>query len=182
MADWRHGIDQLFAEAAIVEICRGDPEGKRDALGICEEVALAPRPAAIGRGGAGLLTPLVAATDALSTQARLQSMASAMAPAMALAMALAMAPGWPLPGPSGRAGRDAAWSRCRQPATRATAARRSSPNRSPSPGQHLPREAALQHNQNAAQRRPVRQRGPAALRSGPLRWPQRFANGPELIR
>ena len=40
LADRRHSVDQLFKDAAIVDICRGDPKGERDALGICDEVAL----------------------------------------------------------------------------------------------------------------------------------------------
>jgi hypothetical protein len=59
MADWRHGIDQLFEEAAVVDVCRGQPESERDALGIGDEVALGACSAAIGRVGAGLLAPLI---------------------------------------------------------------------------------------------------------------------------
>jgi hypothetical protein len=77
LADRRHGVDQLFEEAAVVDICRGDPQGERDAVGIGDNVALGPRAAAVGRIGAGLFAPLFAGTDALSTQARLQSMACA---------------------------------------------------------------------------------------------------------
>ena len=77
VADRRHGIDQLFEEAAVVDVCRGQPESERDALGIGDEVALGACSAAIGRVGAGLLAPLLAGTEALSTQARLQSMAPA---------------------------------------------------------------------------------------------------------
>jgi hypothetical protein len=47
--------------------------------------------------------------------------------------------------------------------------------------QHLPGNAALEHKQNAAQRRPARQRRPAALRPGPIRRQQRFDNGPLLV-
>ena len=73
----RHGINQDFKEAAVVDVCRGEPDGKRDALCIGDEVSLRSGSAAIGRIGAGLLAPLLAGTDALSTQARLQSMAPA---------------------------------------------------------------------------------------------------------
>jgi hypothetical protein len=72
-----HGVDQLFEEAAVMDICRGNPQGERDTVGIGDHVALGPRPAAIGRIRAGLLTPLFAGTKALSTQARLQSIACA---------------------------------------------------------------------------------------------------------
>jgi hypothetical protein len=77
MADRRHGIDQFFEEAAVVDIGRAEPDGERDAPGVGDQVALGPGPAAIGRVGAGLFAPLLAGTEALSTQARLQSMAPA---------------------------------------------------------------------------------------------------------
>jgi hypothetical protein len=73
----RHGIDQFVEEAAVVNICRGDPQGERDALGVGDNMTLGPGTAAIGRIGASLLAPLFAGTDALSTQARLQSIACA---------------------------------------------------------------------------------------------------------
>ena len=77
MADRRHGIDQLFEKAAVVNVCRGEADGEREAPGIGNEVAFGPGAAAIGRVGAGLLAPLLAGIEALSTQARLQSMAPA---------------------------------------------------------------------------------------------------------
>jgi hypothetical protein len=58
-----------------VNICRGEPEGERDAVGIGNDMALGLGPATIGRIGAGLRTPLLAGTEALSIQARLQSIA-----------------------------------------------------------------------------------------------------------
>jgi hypothetical protein len=73
----RHGVDQRLKQLAVVAVGRAEPDGKRNTLGIGDEVALAPGPTAIGRIGAGLLTPLLAGTEALSTQARLQSMALA---------------------------------------------------------------------------------------------------------
>jgi hypothetical protein len=77
MADRRHGIDQFFEEAAVMDVCRGEPDSERDALSISNERALGVGSAAIGRVGAGFLAPLLAGTLALSTQARLQSMAPA---------------------------------------------------------------------------------------------------------
>jgi hypothetical protein len=59
LADGRHGIDQLVEEAAVVNVCRGDPQGERDARGVGDDGALGPGPAAIGRVGAGLLAPLI---------------------------------------------------------------------------------------------------------------------------
>jgi hypothetical protein len=57
MADRRHGIDQFFEEAAVVDVCRGEPDGERDALSISNERALGAGSAAIGRIGALELPP-----------------------------------------------------------------------------------------------------------------------------
>ena len=78
VADWRHRVDQLFEEAAVVDVCRGEPDSEWDTSGIGDQVALRPRSAAIGWIGTGLLTPLLAGTEALSRQARLQSMTPAL--------------------------------------------------------------------------------------------------------
>jgi hypothetical protein len=77
LADWRHGIDHLLEEAAVVDVCRGKAEGEWNALGISDQVALGACSAAVGRVGTSLLAPLLAGTLALSTQARLQSMTPA---------------------------------------------------------------------------------------------------------
>jgi hypothetical protein len=77
MADRWHGIDHLFEEAAVVDMCRAEPDGERDAPGVGDQGALAACAAAIGRVGAGLLAPLLAGTEALSAQARLPSIAFA---------------------------------------------------------------------------------------------------------
>jgi hypothetical protein len=77
LADGRHGIDHLLEEAAVVDVCRGKAQAKRDALGIGDQVALGACSTAVGRVGARLFAPLLAGTLALSTQARLQSMAPA---------------------------------------------------------------------------------------------------------
>ena len=77
LMDRRYSIDQLLEEAAVVNVCRGDPQGEWDAVGVGDDVALGPGAAAVGRIGAGFLAPLFAGTDALSTQARLQSIACA---------------------------------------------------------------------------------------------------------
>ena len=73
----RHGIKQRFERHAVVDVGRGQEERERDALAISDEVTLGPGLPAVGRvrsrGGA----PLFAAMDALSMQARLQSIRSA---------------------------------------------------------------------------------------------------------
>jgi hypothetical protein len=45
-----------------VDVCRGEPHGKRDALGIGDQVTLRAGAATLGRIGAGLLAPLLAGT------------------------------------------------------------------------------------------------------------------------
>jgi hypothetical protein len=48
-------------------------------------------------------------------------------------------------------------------------------------GEHLPRDAALQHKQDAGQRRPVWDRWSTAFRLRPLRRQQWFDQGPQFI-
>ena len=55
----RHGINQGFEEAAVVDICRAEPDGERNAPGVGDQVTLAAGSAAIGRVGAGFLAPLI---------------------------------------------------------------------------------------------------------------------------
>ena len=71
----RHSIDQLLEDAAVVNVGCGKPDGKRDAIGICDEVPLRARPTAVRRVRSSLLAPLLAATLALSRHARRQSIA-----------------------------------------------------------------------------------------------------------
>ena len=76
-AEGRDGIQQLVEGLAVVDVGSGQQEGERDALSVGDEVALGSRPAAVGRVRAGCFTPLLAAIDELSRQARLQSSRSA---------------------------------------------------------------------------------------------------------
>ncbi len=76
-ANRRDGIQQLVEGHAVVDVGPGQQEGERDALPVGDKVALGPWPAAVGRIGAGCFTPLLAAMDELSRQARLQSSRSA---------------------------------------------------------------------------------------------------------
>jgi hypothetical protein len=62
VADRRHCVDQRREKAAVVDVCRGEPHGKRDALGIGDQVTLRAGAATLGRIGAGLLAPLLAGT------------------------------------------------------------------------------------------------------------------------
>ena len=72
-ANRRDGIQQLVRRLAVVDVGSGQQEGDRDALPVCDEMALGSRSAAVSRIGAGRFTPLLAAMDELSRQARLQS-------------------------------------------------------------------------------------------------------------
>ena len=76
-ANRRDGIQRLVEGLAVVDVGSGQQEGERDALPVRDEMALGSRSAAVGRIGAGRLTPLLAAMDELSRQARLQSSRSA---------------------------------------------------------------------------------------------------------
>ena len=75
--DRRHGVEQRLERHAVVDVCRGQQEGERDALPVREDVALGAGTAPVGRIRACCGAPLFAAMDALSMQARLQSMRSA---------------------------------------------------------------------------------------------------------
>ena len=60
-----------------MDVCGREADGKRNTLAISDDVALGFRPTSVRGVRAGALTPLLAATDALSRQARRQSMAPA---------------------------------------------------------------------------------------------------------
>jgi hypothetical protein len=77
LADWRNGVDHALEALAVVDIRRAEREGKGDAARVGEDVALCPRPAPIRRIWPGLFAPPFAGTIALSSAARLQSMALA---------------------------------------------------------------------------------------------------------
>src|SRR4051794_15810273 len=49
LADRRHSIDQLVKDAAVMNVCRSDPESEGDTLGVGDNVALGPGAATIGR-------------------------------------------------------------------------------------------------------------------------------------
>ena len=57
-ANRRDGIQQFAQGFAVVDVGSGQQEGERDALPVCDEMALGPRPAAVGWIGTGRLTPL----------------------------------------------------------------------------------------------------------------------------
>jgi hypothetical protein len=101
--------------------------------------------------------------------------------------------------PGGRAERNAACPARRLPAARAAAASTRlpggpsvhghdpcgrpgpSPSHSPARVAASPKRAALQHENSAAQCRPMRERRPTAFRLWPLRRQQRLNQGPQLI-
>src|SRR4051812_6218786 len=57
MADRRHGIDQRFEEAAVVDVGRAEPDGERNTPGVGDQMALRACSAAVSRVGAGLPAP-----------------------------------------------------------------------------------------------------------------------------
>ena len=71
--DWRHRVDQVLEDAAVVNVGGGEPDGKRDTVGISNDVPLGSRPTTIRRVQADALAPLLAARDVLSRHARRQS-------------------------------------------------------------------------------------------------------------
>ena len=119
LADRRHRVEHRLQHPAGVDVGRGQGNGQGNAAGIDEKVALAARPAAIGRVRAGALAPLVAGTLAASSEHRRQSIALAR------------------PSRSSRT----RCSRAQPPpaASRARGASRSCPSRSPSPGAASPK-------------------------------------------
>lgn len=70
-------VEQFLERHAVVGVGAGQHEGERKAVPIGDQVALRAEPASVGRVRPGLVTPLLAARDALSMQARLQSIRSA---------------------------------------------------------------------------------------------------------
>ena len=77
LADRRDGINHALKELAVVDVRRAEREREGDAARVGEDVALGARLAAVGWIGPCLFTPLFAGTLALSSAARLQSMALA---------------------------------------------------------------------------------------------------------
>ncbi len=69
-------IEQRFERHAVVDVGAGQQEGERDATAVGDEVSLGAGPPTVSRVWAGCRTPLFAAMDALSIQARLQSIRS----------------------------------------------------------------------------------------------------------
>lgn len=73
-AEARHGIEGWRQHLAVMAVGGAQGDAERRALGIGDDMALGARPAAIRRVWAGLLAPLFAGTDALSSAARSQRM------------------------------------------------------------------------------------------------------------
>jgi len=73
----RDGVDQILKRYTVVDIGSRQYEGERNATTIGDQVPLGARSASIGGVRACRRSPLFAAMDELSTQARLQSIASA---------------------------------------------------------------------------------------------------------
>ena len=75
--DRRDAVEQFLKRHTIVGVGTGQDEGERKAVPVGDQVALRAEPASVGRVRPCLVTPLLAATDALSMQARPQSIRSA---------------------------------------------------------------------------------------------------------
>jgi hypothetical protein len=78
LLDRQHGVDQRLEELAVVPVGRCEDQREWDAVGIGEQMTLRALPAAVRGVRPGRFTPLFAANEALSMQARLQSMAFAL--------------------------------------------------------------------------------------------------------
>ena len=138
--DWRHSIDHCRKELAIVAIGRAEPDGERDAVAVHNDVALAswlarsvgfgPVPGPPFGGHARAVHASPAPVDGIGPAQPVEQ--DAMQP-------VPDAGGLPLAQPPP--------ARHPRPATHLR-------------GQHLPGDAALQHKQDATQRRPMRQRWP----------------------
>ncbi len=77
LSNGQPGAGQVLAGAAAVDADGLGADNERDAVGLCDDVPLGTWPAAIRRVRAGALALLLAGADALSRQARRQSMAPA---------------------------------------------------------------------------------------------------------
>jgi hypothetical protein len=77
LADRRNGVDHALEALAVVDIRWAERERERNTAGVGEDVALYPWSASVCWIGPGLFAPLFAGTLALSSAARLQSMALA---------------------------------------------------------------------------------------------------------
>jgi hypothetical protein len=77
LVDGRHGVEQRFEKAAVVDVRGAEQEGERDAARVHEDVPLGAGLAAVGRVRAGRFAPLLAGTLALSSEQRRQSIAFA---------------------------------------------------------------------------------------------------------
>ena len=75
LPDERHGIDHLLQHRAVMLVGSRQPHCEGNAVGIREDVPLRACFAAIRRVRAGLSAPLFAGIEALSSAARLKSMA-----------------------------------------------------------------------------------------------------------
>ena len=72
-SDRRNSVEQFLERHAVVGVGAGQNEGERKTVPIGDQVALGAEPATVGRVRPVLSPPFLAATDALSMQARLQS-------------------------------------------------------------------------------------------------------------
>ena len=72
-SDRRDAVEKVLEWDAVVGVGAGQNRGEREAVPVRDQVAFRAEPSSIGRVWTRLVAPLLAARDALSMQARLQS-------------------------------------------------------------------------------------------------------------
>src|SRR4051812_21095100 len=147
LADRRHGVERLLQDDAVVDVGGREQDRQRDALPVHDEVALAARLAAVGRVRPGR------GPAGLGGQARRVERAPAPVDQPGLAEPVEQRVVERLP--------DAGLLPIAQPAPAARPAAAAHLLR-----EHLPRDAALEDEEDAGQRRAVLDRRAAALRAG----------------
>src|SRR4051794_25461595 len=163
LADRRHGVERLLEHGAVVDVRGREQDRERDALPVDHEVALAARLAAVGRvrprGGparlrrqAGAVERAPAPVDQAGLPEPVEQGVVERPPDAGLLPVAQSAP-------AGHAGAAAHLLR-----------------------EHLPGDAALQHEQDAGQGGAVLDRRPAALRAWRPRREERSEQGPEGVR
>src|SRR5215217_2161097 len=162
LADRRHGVERLLQHGAVVDVGGREQDRQGDALPVHHQVALGARLAAVGRVRAG------GGPARLGGQARRVQGAPAPVdrPGAAEPVEQGLVERPPDAGPLPVAQPP--------PATHPAAAAHL-------PRQHLPGDAALEHEQDAGQRRAILDRRTAALRARPMGREQGAEEGPERV-
>lgn len=161
LLDRRYGIDHLLQQLAVVAVGRRNPHGQGDAVGIDEDVASGALLAAVGRVRPSLLAPFCRDGGAVH---------GGSFPVDRVGVAE------PIQEDTVQAHPDASLMPFVQAAPARHAGAAAHLHR-----QQFPRDAALQHEQDAGQCRVVIQPWPPALRFGRFRRDQRLNNGSQGV-